>query len=223
MTVLDVLAKAVAKNAAYSLSSVSRLLGLKKFFSAHNFVTNGAIYSTVYGMFFGYMVGSMWYASIGVLVYVIGEFPSYDKWVSQILYRLNTPPQKIADLDFQIIHRIANSVVKECKNYLGYARVALCIRSFYWWFPSLFIFTAAGYCSLLQLLCLTIFLSLSLPLSCEFASRITKHHRRKWMIQELTYFSSQLMAWGYLYLEREHQVGAWLLKSIKGGWACLVQ
>ena len=108
------------------------------------------------------------YVSVAVgLGYIIGESFGWGEWVGN----LTTHRSKIA-LEFDEgksngIQWMARKIVPNyLDNWLNYCRVALTIRGFYWWLPTLAPLYFVGFNQYVLLGCI-VFLSVGFPIACE--------------------------------------------------------
>jgi hypothetical protein len=94
------------------------------------------IYSLYIGLVVGFLSFDPFYGFIALSLYILGESMGWGKWVGYLT--ADEAPENYDDLegyDFPYIHKTANLIVKERKNYKLYCQVALAIRGFYWWTP----------------------------------------------------------------------------------------
>ena len=80
---------------------------------------------------------SLWAFPICIALYMIGESFGWGKWIATALdckQRINENEGYSPGLDmWDGIHHLADSIIPEEKNPIGYSRVALVIRGLYWW------------------------------------------------------------------------------------------
>lgn len=116
------------------------------------------------------------YVAIAVgLGYIIGESFGWGEWVGCLsVYRKNTT-NKIEDEGANNgIQWMAQKLVPDyLNNFVNYCRVALTIRGFYWWLPTLAPLCFVGFNPLVILGCI-LFLSVGFPIACEIGYRTSK-------------------------------------------------
>lgn len=99
-------------------------------------ITGANVYAVYMGLLFGFVTGSWAVGMLTVVGFRIGESFGWGKWVGSLCYPENVKlPEFYEDKEgykFPYIHYIANSVIKEKKDYYGYCRVALGLRGAVW-------------------------------------------------------------------------------------------
>lgn len=117
------------------------------------------------------------YVSVAVgLGYIIGESFGWGLWVGTV----SEQREKAWHLHDEGegrnngIEWLASKIVKPTEEtWVSYCRVALAIRGFYWWLPTLAPLYFVGFNPLLLLGCIT-FLSVGFPIACEIGYRTAK-------------------------------------------------
>ena len=117
------------------------------------------------------------YVALAVgLGYIIGESFGWGLWVGT----LSVQREKGYELHDEGegrnngIEWIASHIVKPTQeSWLNYCRVALTIRGFYWWLPTLAPLYFVGFNPLFLAGCIT-FLSIGFPIACELGYRTSK-------------------------------------------------
>lgn len=113
------------------------------------------------------------YVSIAVgLGYIIGESFGWGLWVGCLsVHRENTTNKTEDEGANNGIQWLARKIVPNyLDNFVNYCRVALTIRGFYWWLPTLAPLYFVGFNPLVLLGCIA-FLSVGFPLACEIGYR----------------------------------------------------
>jgi len=103
----------------------------------YKYLTGTMIYSIYLGLLFGLVTQSIYIGLFTVVSFLLAESMGFGKWVGALCYPENkTDLQKEYDdlegYNFPYIHKIANSIVKERKDFLKYCNVALFIRGLIW-------------------------------------------------------------------------------------------
>ena len=113
------------------------------------------------------------YVSIAVgLGYIIGESFGWGEWIGTLTGYRNFK-QLNEEGKNNGIQWLASKVIDPSKDWINYCRVALTIRGFYWWLPTLAPLYFVGFNPLLLLGCIT-FLSVGFPIACEIGYRTAK-------------------------------------------------
>lgn len=119
------------------------------------------------------------YVALAVgLGYIIGESFGWGEWVGTLSVH-QEPLQNILETTegkSNGIRWLASKIIDPTKNWLNYCIVALILRGFYWWTPTIAPLYFVGY-SWEYLLASIIVLSVSFPVACElgyyFSDRIS--------------------------------------------------
>ena len=113
------------------------------------------------------------YVSVAVgLGYIIGESFGWGEWVGTLSSN-REQIQKNEEGKNNGIQWLASKVIDPSKDWINYCRVALTIRGFYWWLPTLAPLYFVGFSvEILTLMILT--LSIGFPLACELGYRTSK-------------------------------------------------
>ena len=135
------------------------------------------------------------YVALAVgLGYIIGESFGWGEWIGTLTGDRNFK-QLNEEGKNNGIQWLASKVVSPTKDWLNYCRVALSIRGFYWWLPTLAPLYFVGFNPLVLLGCIA-FLSVGFPLACEIGyllrDKIIFHKygfsvEGGWEIQEVFY------------------------------------
>ena len=113
------------------------------------------------------------YVSVAVgLGYIIGESFGWGEWVGTLSCN-RTAVENNEEGKNNGIQWLASKVVSPTKDWLNYCRVALTIRGFYWWLPTLAPLYFVGF-SVESLAIAIILLSVGFPLACELGYRTSK-------------------------------------------------
>ena len=115
------------------------------------------------------------YVAIAVgLGYIIGESLGWGEWVGNLSVHKSDVGVLGDEGKNNGIQWLASKIVPDyTTNYINYCRVALTIRGFYWWLPTLSPLYFVGFEPLFLLGCIT-FLSVGFPLACELGYRTSK-------------------------------------------------
>lgn len=137
--------------------------------------TNG-VWSKVIGLLLALVVQIAFgnpYVSIAVgLGYIIGDSFGWGEWVGTLSSN-REQIQKNEEGKNNGIQWLASKVIDPTKDWINYCRVALTIRGFYWWLPTLAPLYFVGFNPLVLLGCI-LFLSFCFPISCEIGYRTSK-------------------------------------------------
>ena len=109
------------------------------------------------------------YVSIAVgLGYIIGESFGWGLWVGALCVQREAHPNKDEEEGKSngIMWLSRKLVPNYLDNFVNYCRVALTIRGFYWWLPTLAPLYFVGFNPLVILVCVAV-LSVGFPLACE--------------------------------------------------------
>lgn len=110
------------------------------------------------------------YVSIAVgLGYIIGESFGWGEWVGTLSSNRDQI-QKNEEGKNNGIQWLASKVFNPETAWINYCRVALTIRGFYWWLPTLAPLYFVGFNPLVLLGCI-LFLSVGFPIACEIGYR----------------------------------------------------
>lgn len=138
------------------------------------------------------------YVSVAVgLGYIIGESFGWGEWVGNLsVHRKETTATLEDEGKNNGIQWLASKIVPNyTTNYINYCRVALTIRGFYWWLPTLAPLYFVGL-SWVAIAVAVAVLSVGFPVACEVGYRLRdkiKFHRYGlsiaggWEIQEAVY------------------------------------
>lgn len=131
-------------------------------------------YAKVIGLILALIVEMVYhnhYVTIAVgLGYIIGESFGWGLWLGSIAeradgYSLYLKGEREGANNG--IHWLASHIIEPTKEtWLNYCRVALTIRGFYWWLPTLAPLYFVGFNPLVLLGCI-LFLSVGFPIACE--------------------------------------------------------
>ena len=132
------------------------------------------------------------YVSVSVgLGYIIGESFGWGEWVGTLTGDRNFK-QLNEEGKNNGIQWLASKVIDPSKDWINYCRVALSIRGFYWWLPTLAPLYFVGF-SVESLAIAIILLSIGFPIACElgyyFRDKISFEkfglsYRGGWELQE---------------------------------------
>ena len=108
------------------------------------------------------------YVSVAVgLGYIIGESFGWGEWVGCLTSNRNNYKDTTDEGKSNGIMWLSQKIVHDWKtNFIEYSRVALTIRGFYWWLPTLAPLYFVGFNPLVLLGCI-LFLSVGFPIACE--------------------------------------------------------
>ena len=115
------------------------------------------------------------YVAIAVgLGYIIGESFGWGDWVGCLTSNRNNYKDTTDEGKSNGIMWLSQKIVPDWKNnFMNYSRVALAIRGFYWWLPTLAPLCFVGFNPLVILGCI-LFLSVGFPIACEIGYRTSK-------------------------------------------------
>ena len=99
------------------------------------------------------------------LGYIIGESFGWGEWVGTLSCN-RTAVENNEEGKNKGIQWLASKVIDPSKDWINYCRVALTIRGFYWWLPTLAPLYFVGFNPLFLAGCIT-FLSIGFPIACE--------------------------------------------------------
>lgn len=130
--------------------------------------TNG-VWSKAIGLFLALLVqiafGNVYVTLAVGLGYIIGESFGWGEWVGTLSSN-REQIQKNEECKNNGIQFIASKIIDPSKDWTNHCRVALTIRGFYWWFPTLAPLYFVGFNPLVLLGCI-LFLSVGFPIACE--------------------------------------------------------
>ena len=132
--------------------------------------TNG-VWSKFNGLLLSYILLSVFhnhYVSLAVAIgYVLGESFGWGDWVGCLTGNRNNYKDTTDEGKSNGIMWLSQKIVHDWKtNFIEYSRVALTIRGFYWWLPTLTPLYFVGFNPLVLLGCI-LFLSVGFPIACE--------------------------------------------------------
>ena len=116
------------------------------------------------------------YVSLAVgLGYIIGESFGWGLWVGCLtVHRENTTNKTEDEGANNGIQWLARKLVPNyLDNFVNYCRVALTIRGFYWWIPTLAPLYFVGFNPYVLLVCIA-FLSVGFPIACDIGYYTSK-------------------------------------------------
>ena len=135
--------------------------------------TNG-VWSKAIGLFLALLVQIAFdnvYVTLAVgLGYIIGESFGWGEWVGTLSSN-REQIQKNEEGKNNGIQWLASKVIDPTKDWINYCRVALTIRGFYWWLPTLAPLYFVGFGAEL-LLAMILLLSIGFPIACEIGYRL---------------------------------------------------
>lgn len=139
------------------------------------------------------------YVSIAVgLGYIIGESFGWGEWVGTLSVHQKDIKREMYTMDEgknNGIAWLASKVFNPETDWINYCRVALTIRGFYWWLPTLAPLYFVGFNPLVLLGCI-LFLAVGFPIACEIGyllrdkisfEKYGLEFRGGWEIQEGAY------------------------------------
>lgn len=108
------------------------------------------------------------YVSIAVgLGYIIGESFGWGVWVGNLTHRRDNKVYDDGEGKNNGIQWLSRKLVPNyANNMIDYCRIALTIRGFYWWLPTLAPLYFVGFNPYMLLACI-VFLSVGFPIACE--------------------------------------------------------
>lgn len=134
------------------------------------------IWSKIIGLFIALVVqiafGNPYVSTLVGLGYIIGESFGWGEWVGTLSSN-REQIQKNEEGKNNGIQWLASKVIDPTKDWINYCRVALTIRGFYWWLPTLAPLYFVGFNPLVILGCI-LFLSVGFPIACEIGYRTSK-------------------------------------------------
>lgn len=139
--------------------------------------TNG-VWSKFNGLLLSYILLSVFHnhyvaLSVGIL-YAIGESFGWGDWVGCLTSNRNNYKDTTDEGKSNGIMWLSQKIVHDWKtNFIEYSRVALTIRGFYLWLPTLAPLYFVGFTTLVLLGCI-LFLSIGFPIACEIGYRTSK-------------------------------------------------
>lgn len=128
----------------------------------------------VWSKFNGMLLAYLFYAlthnhyialSVG-LGYIIGESFGWGEWDTLATNRSSKMPTPYTEGNNNGIQWIASKIINPSIDWINHCRVALTIRGFYWWLPTLAPLYFVGFNPLVILGCIA-FLSVGFPIACE--------------------------------------------------------
>lgn len=135
------------------------------------------------------------YVALAVgLGYIIGESFGWGEWIGTLTGDRNFK-QLNEEGKNNGIQWLASKVIDPNKDWINYCRVALTIRGFYWWLPTLASLYFVGF-SVVSIAVAVAVLSIGFPIACEIGYRLNgkiKFHKfgisidGGWEIQEAAY------------------------------------
>lgn len=133
------------------------------------------LWSKIIGLLFALVVQIAFgnpYVAIAVgLGYIMGECFGWGEWVGNLSVHKSDVGVLGDEGKNNGIQWLASKIVPDyTTNYINYCRVALTIRGFYWWLPTLAPLYFVGFNPLVLLGCIA-FLSVGFPLACEIGYR----------------------------------------------------
>lgn len=163
------------------------------------YISGNHLYTLYLGLLFGFVTNNL---IIGILVaglYTLGESFGWGKWVGALCY-----PNTKVDLEkeysdkegykFPFIHYIANTIVKERKDFFNYCRVALGLRGAIWGALIYLPIVALGYINIPLYLLAMLMYGVGFPLACWLSTKKSFNYSSKylsivgeWESQEIYY------------------------------------
>ena len=136
------------------------------------------VWSKVIGLLLALIVEMVYhnhYVAVAVgLGYIIGESFGWGEWVGCLTSNRNNYKDTTDEGKYNGIMWLSQKIVPDWRtNFIDYSRVALTIRGFYWWLPTLAPLYFVGFNPLVLLGCI-LFLSVGFPISCEIGYRTSK-------------------------------------------------
>jgi len=159
------------------------------------------LWSKINGLLLAFIVlaiwGNVWVAIAVGLGYIIGESFGWGEWVGTVSCYQDEAFVVPTSEEGQNngIMWMASKLVNPTNDWLNYCRVALSIRGFYWWLPTLAPLYFVGF-NPIALGIAIVMLSIGFPLACEIGYLLKdKVHFEKygfsvvggWEIQEIAY------------------------------------
>ena len=175
---------------------LNRWRGTGDIFNVFGFAITGVnIYAVYLGLLFGIVTSSWIVGILTVVGFRAGESFGWGKWVGALCYHPTEPNyDDLEGYNFPFIHKIANFIIKERKDFLNYCRLALGIRGLIW---GLFIYlplVSFQYISILDYALVSLLYGLGFPLCCELSRLKSFHYESKfisisgkWETQEVYY------------------------------------
>ena len=136
---------------------LNRLRGTHGYFAIINGVVLGLLTYVCFG--------DVYVASIVAVGYVLGESFGWGEWVGTLTGDRNFK-QLNEEGKNNGIQWLASKVIDPSKDWINYCRVALTIRGFYWWLPTLAPLYFVGF-SVVSITVAVAVLSIGFPLACE--------------------------------------------------------
>lgn len=145
---------------------LNRLRGTYGWFAKVNGVVLGLLVYLAFGNH---------YVSLAVAIgYVLGESFGWGDWVGCLTGNRNNYKDTTDEGKSNGIMWLSQKIVSGWRtNFVYYSRVALTIRGFYWWLPTLAPLYFVGFTPLVLLGCI-LFLSVGFPIACEIGYRTSK-------------------------------------------------
>ena len=135
------------------------------------------------------------YVALAVgLGYIIGESFGWGEWIGTLSCN-RTAVEANEEGRNNGIQWLASKVVSPTKDWLNYCRVALTIRGFYWWLPTLAPLYFVGF-SVVSIAVAVAVLSIGFPIACEVGYKLKDKIKFNkyglsieggWEIQEVAY------------------------------------
>jgi len=158
------------------------------------------LWSKINGLLLAFIVlaiwGNVWVAIAVGLGYIIGESFGWGLWVGNLTEHMNDTMPDDGEGKNNGIQWIARKLVPSyATNMVRYCQVALSIRGFYWWLPTLAPLYFVGF-NPYAIAVAVLILSVGFPLACEIGYLLKdKVHFEKygfsvvggWEIQEIAY------------------------------------
>lgn len=177
---------------------LNRLRGTGDIFKIFSFaITGNVIYAIYIGLVVGLLSFDPLYGFIALSLYILGESMGWGKWVGYLTS--DKAPENYDDLegyDFPYIHKTANLIVNERKNYKLYCQIALGLRGFYWWTPLYLFFAFIGLISYIEAIIIGILLGIAFPIACEIGKRLN-YNGKFWIINYSKGWENQELIYGF--------------------------
>lgn len=142
-----------------------------------------SIVGCAYALTFGGWI-SIGYGLLGGILYIAGESFAWGKWVGYLTHYEGEGKHDYDNDDgrsFPYIHYIAQSIVKQEKDYKTYCQVALTIRGLFWWLPLLVLLGTIDLISWYQVAFSSIFLAVGFPVACYLGTLLKVEYKSKYL------------------------------------------
>lgn len=182
---------------------IALVIGIIYYTTLYGFIN---IDFTIYSIHIAFMLSEQTTAILVGLIagglYMLGESMGWGKWVGSLCYPESTTSLEARYADdegvrFPFIHKTANMIVKERKDYFTYCNIALGIRGLYWWLPLMLFMAVMGITSYWAAILGSILLGIGFPMACYIGSKLD-YNGRLWIINYSKGWENQEIVYGLM-------------------------